>query len=107
MNIQKLMQSAQAMQARLEKIQKDLAETEVTGSSGGGAVNILMTCRGIARKLEIDTSLINADEKEMLEDMIVAAINDARAKADAKVNTETQQAMKDFGLPEGAKLPGM
>ena len=74
--IGKIMQQAQQMQETMRKAQEELANIEVTGSSGGGLVTVVMTCRHDVRKIEIDPSLIG-DDKEMIEDLIAAAVNDA------------------------------
>lgn len=100
-NIQQMMQKAQTMQKKMAALQEELADVEVFGSSGGGLVQVVMTCKGAMRSLSIDPSLIVASEKEMLEDMVKAACNDARAKADQKMSEETQKAMADMGLPPG------
>lgn len=100
-NIQQMMQKAQVMQKKMAALQEELAGVEVSGSAGGGLVQVVMTCKGAMRSLTIDPSLIDPNDKEMLEDMIKAACNDARAKADEKMATETQKAMSDMGLPPG------
>jgi DNA-binding YbaB/EbfC family protein len=100
-NMQQMMQKAQGMQKKMAALQEELASVEVQGSAGGGLVQIVMTCKGQMRSLTIDPSLIVASEKEMLEDMVKAACNDARANADKKMAEETQKAMADMGLPPG------
>lgn len=100
-NIQQMMQKAKVMQEKMAVLQAELADVEVSGSSGGGLVRVVMTCKGALRNINIDPSLIVATEKEMLEDMIKAACNDARAQADKKMAEETQKAMSDMGLPPG------
>ena len=100
-NMQQMMQKAQGMQKKMAALQEELAGVEVQGSAGGGLVQIVMTCKGQMRSLTIDPSLIVASEKEMLEDMVKAACNDARANADKKMAEETQKAMADMGLPPG------
>lgn len=105
MNIQKMIQQAQAMQEKMQAMQEKLGEIEVTGSAGGGLIQAVMNCKGECRKLDIDPSLVKPEEKEILEDLIKAALNDAKAKADAKLAEETQKMMADMGLPEGMSLP--
>jgi len=100
-NIQQMMQKAQVMQKKMAELKEELALVEVSGSAGGGMVRVIMTCKGDMRDISIDPSLIVASEKDMLEDMIKAACNDARAKADIKTADETQKAMSDMGLPAG------
>jgi DNA-binding YbaB/EbfC family protein len=99
-----LMKQAQQMQADMQKAQQEIANLEVTGESGGGLVKVTMTGRHEARRVEIDDSLV-ADDKDMLEDLIAAAINDASHK----VETVTQERMSGLtagmNLPAGMKLP--
>lgn len=95
-----LMKQAQAMQDNLRKAQEELAGIEVTGSAGGGLVNVTMTCRHDVRRIEIDDSLMS-DDKEVLEDLLAAAVNDAVRKAE-----KTAQE-KMAGLTAGFNIPGM
>jgi DNA-binding YbaB/EbfC family protein len=105
MNIQQIMQQAQAMQGKMQELQEKLGEEEVEGSAGGGMVTVCATCKGEVRKLNIDDSLMQPSEKEMLEDLIKAALNDAKSRADSKLADETSKMMKDLGLPAGTQLP--
>ncbi|AEP08665.1 YbaB/EbfC family nucleoid-associated protein [Micavibrio aeruginosavorus] len=105
MNIQKMMQQAQAMQTKMQELQERLGEMEVQGMSGGGMVQVVMTCKGEVRKLTINPEVINPDDRETLEDLVMAAINAARAVADNTMTEETQKLMGQFGIPGGAKLP--
>ncbi len=98
--IGKIMQQAQQMQETMRKAQEELANIEVTGSSGGGLVTVVMTCRHDVRKVEIDPSLIE-DDKEMIEDLIAAAVNDAVRK----VEKASQEKMA--GLTAGLNIPGL
>ena len=107
MNIAKMMQQAKVMQEKMQEMQAELAEKEVEGNAGGGLVKTVMTCRGEVRGLTIDPSLINADEKDVLEDLIKAAVNDAKNKADQMMAEETQKMMSDMGLPAGAAAGGL
>ena len=95
-----LMKQAQAMQENMQKAQEELANTEVTGQSGAGMVEIVMTCRHDVRRVTIDPSLMN-DDKELLEDLVAAAMNDAVRK----VEQTTQDKMG--GLTAGLNIPGM
>ena len=104
-NIAQLMQQAQRMQDGLKRVQEELAQTEVTGTSGGGVVNITITGKMECRRVRIDPSTLG--DAEMLEDLIAAAFNDARAKADERSNAEMQKIQSGIGLPAGFKLPGM
>jgi DNA-binding YbaB/EbfC family protein len=107
MNIQQMMKQAQVMQTKMQELQERLAQTEVEGQAGGGLVTLTMTCKGEMRKLNIKPEIINKDDKETLEDLIMAAINSTRQTADELMATETQAVMKQMGLPAGMKLPGM
>lgn len=104
-NMQKMMQQAKAMQDKMQALQEQLAQEIVEGKAGGGMVSILMTCKGECKKVDIDSSAVNPGDKEVLEDLILAALNDARAKADAHMAAETAKIMGELGLPAGAKLP--
>lgn len=105
MNIQQMMQQAKVMQDKMQEMQEKLGDVEVTGTAGGGVVTITITCKGEARGVTIDDSMMDLNEKDVLEDLIKAAINDAKAKADQKLAEETQKMMGELGLPEGVKLP--
>ncbi len=82
-----------------------LGELEVTGSSGGGMITVTLNGRGEMRGIAIDESLVKATEKEVLEDRVVAAVNDARAKVDALVKEKTAEIMGGMQLPPGMSLP--
>ena len=107
LNMASMMKKAQDMKQKMEELQKELGKEEVTGTSGAGLVTIVMTCKGAVKSLNIDPTLINKDDSEVMEDLIVAAMNDARQKADAKMSEETQKAMSDLGLPPGALDGGL
>ena len=94
-----LMKQAQAMQENMKKAQEELANIEVTGNAGGGMVTVQMTCRHDVRKVTIDPDLMN-DDKEMLEDLVAAAVNDAVRK----VEEETKNKMA--GITGGLNIPG-
>ena len=100
MNINKLMKQAQQMQKQMQDMQEKMAEAEFEGSAGGGLVKIVLSGKGEAKKIEVDASLLEKDEKEVLEDLLVAAHNDAKAKADAEMEG-TMGGM----MPAGMKLP--
>ena len=99
-----LMQQAQQMQARLEKAQEELATIEVTGQAGGGLVSVQMTCRHDVRRVTIDPSLFE-DDREMLEDLIAAAMNDAVRKAEKSSQEHMSSLMGGMGMPGGGSLP--
>ena len=104
-NLGALMKQAQAMQARVAEMQEKLESMEVSGASGGGMVRAKVTAKGTVRQIKIDPSLINPGEIEVLEDLIVAALNEARAKADALASEEMQKLTGGIDLPAGLKLP--
>lgn len=104
-NIQQMMKQAQAAQSKMAEIQKQMEQMEVTGESGGGAVRVVLTGKGEARKIELDPSVIDPEDKEMLEDLLVAAINNARGKAEEAMQSEMQNFAKSLGLPPGMNLP--
>jgi hypothetical protein len=105
MNIAKMMQQAKAMQDKMQNLDAEMANIYVEGIAGGGAVKTVMSCKGQCQSFTLDPSVVNASDKDMLEDLIVTAINDAKAKADARVAQETQAMMSSLGLPAGVKLP--
>ena len=104
-DFESIMQMAQNAQAELQKAQDNLDKIEVEGVAGGGLVKIQATAKGRILTVEIDESLLNASEKTMLEDLIAAAINDAKAKADAAAAGEMQKMSSTLPLPPGFKLP--
>lgn len=104
MDIKALMRQAQEVQKKMQKIQDDLANNEYEGASGGGFVKAVITGAGIAKKITIDDSLINKDEKEVLEDLIIAAFNDAKNKMDESSANSIKAATSGLPLPPGFKL---
>ena len=106
-NIQGLLAQAQKMQKNVERLQAELGNIEVTGEAGAGAVKITITCKHEARRVEIDPKLLSGDpdDKEMLEDLVAAAINDAAHKAEALSQQKMQEATAGLPLPPGFKLP--
>ena len=98
MNIQQMMKQAQQMQ---EKLQRELAETEVDATAGGGMVTVVMTGQKQIRRLTIDPEVVSQDDVEMLQDLIVAAINDAQRKVDESI------AGKMSGMMGGLNIPGL
>lgn len=103
MNIQKMLKQAQQMQAKLGEVQAELEQREVEGNSGSGAVKITLTGKGAMTKIAIDPSAL--DDREMLEDLIIAAHNDAKNKTDAMVADAMGNVTGGMGLPAGMKLP--
>lgn len=100
-----MMKAMGDMKAKAEALQKELDETLVEGRSGAGMVVITLTAKGDLKGIAIDPSLMKADEKEILEDLIVAAHADARAKTEAVMAEKTQGLMGGLQLPPGFKLP--
>ena len=100
-----IMQMAQNAQAELQKAQDSLDTIEVEGAAGGGLVKIRATAKGRILAVELDESLLQPSEKSMVEDLVAAAINDARAKADAAAAVEMQKMQSSLPLPPGFKLP--
>lgn len=105
MNLQKMMKQAQEMQNKFAALQEEIGQREMEGSSGGGLVKAIVGGKGDLRKLSIDPKIIDAEEKEMLEDLIIAAVNDAKTKMDESANAEMQKMTAGLGLPAGMKLP--
>ena len=99
-----IMKQAQQMQANLQKEQEELASVEVMGESGGGMVKVLMTGRHDVRRVTIDPALMD-DDKEMLEDLLAAAVNDAVRKVEKTVQERMSSLTQGMGLPAGMKLP--
>jgi len=102
--IGQLMKQAQEMQANMKKAQEEMASITVIGESGAGAVRITMTCQHQVQAVEIDDAMIG-DDKEMLEDLIVAAFNDAIRKVESTVQEKYSGMASGMGLPPGLKLP--
>ncbi|MEP4751506.1 MAG: YbaB/EbfC family nucleoid-associated protein [Nitratireductor sp.] len=93
------------MQAKFEAMQQEIAELEASGQSGGGLVNVTLSGKGEMKQLRIDPSLFKEDDVEILEDLIVAAHNDAKAKAEALMQEKTKELTAGLPIPPGFKLP--
>lgn len=104
LNIQGLMKQAQQMQKRLADEQAKLAEEETEGTSGGGMVKVTLNGKFVMTAIKIDPSIINADDAEILEDLVLAAYNDAQAKVDAKMSSALGSVTDGLNLG-GLKLP--
>jgi len=102
--IGQLMKQAQQMQADMQKAQEEMANLTVTGESGAGMVKITMTCKHEVRALDIDDALVG-DDKEMLEDLIIAAFNDAVRRVETTVQEKFSGMTSGLNLPPGMKLP--
>jgi DNA-binding YbaB/EbfC family protein len=105
--IQAAQQAAETIQKQMGEAQAKLDSLEVEGASGGGLVKIRCTAKGRILGVAIDDSLMKLEEKQMLEDLVTAAFNDARGKADRVANDEMQKIQSGMGLPPGFNLPGM
>jgi len=100
-----MMKKAQAMQAQLQEAQEALGRLDVEGQSGGGMVRITLTGKGEMKAIAIDPSLLAPGDKEMVEDLILAAYNDAKGKADRLAADKMQSLAAGLPLPPGMKLP--
>ncbi|MDD3029547.1 MAG: YbaB/EbfC family nucleoid-associated protein [Alphaproteobacteria bacterium] len=105
MNIGQMMKQVQEMQAKMAQMQEHLASVEVEGQAGGGMVNARMNGKAELRKVTIDPKVIADGDKELLEDLIVAAVNDAKGKVEKAVAEETSKMMGGLKLPPGMTLP--
>jgi DNA-binding YbaB/EbfC family protein len=103
-NMGQLMKQAQAMQQRMAEMQEKLEQVEVSGTSGAGLVQITINGKGNMRALKIDPSLVDPQETEVLEDLIVAAFNDAKAKLEAHTTEEMNKVTGGMNIP-GLKMP--
>lgn len=105
MNIQQLMKQAQAMQKKVQDMQEKLAVLEYQGSAGGDMVSLTLSGQGELKAIKIKPAAVSADDVEMLEDLIVAAFNDAKKKADDANNDAMKSVTGGMGLPGGMKMP--
>ena len=103
-NIGNMMKQAQMMQENMRQMQENLASIEVEGQSGAGMVKVTMTCRHDVKRVHIDSSLIG-DDKEMLEDLVAAAFNDAVRKVETTTQAKMAALTSGMGLPPGIKFP--
>ena len=101
----KMMKQAQEMQGKMAQMQADMENIMVEGISGAGLVKATATAKGELKGLDIDPSIFNGDDKEVVEDLILAAIKDAQQKAAAKAQDEMAKLTQDMGLPADMKLP--
>jgi DNA-binding YbaB/EbfC family protein len=104
-DIMGIMKQAQAMQGRMQELQQELERTEVEGQSGGGLVRVTLTAKGAMKGIAIDASLLKADEKEIVEDLVVTAHEDARKKAERLMEEKMKSVTAGLPLPPGMKLP--
>ena len=101
----KMMKTAQEMQGKMAQMQDDLANISITGESGAGLVTATANAKGVLTGLNIDASIFDPNEKEVVEDLILAAVKDAQAKAANRSASEMQRLQESLGLPAGMKLP--
>ncbi|WP_341211686.1 YbaB/EbfC family nucleoid-associated protein [uncultured Limimaricola sp.] len=104
-DMSKMMKAAQEMQSKMAQIQEDLASITVTGESGAGLVKATATAKGELTGLDIDPSIFVASEKEVVEDLILAAIKDAQSRASERAQSEMKKITEELGLPAGMNLP--
>ena len=102
-----IMKQAQAMQEKMQRAQEEIARLEVTGEAGAGMVKVTMTGNHNVRRISIDDSLMVPDDKQILEDLVAAAFNDARDRADRVSEQQMREMQGSMGLPPGFNLPGM
>lgn len=103
-DLMNMMKQAQGLQQKMNDLQTELDGLEVEGVSGGGAVTVTMTAKGQAKAVRIEPSLLNPDEAEIVEDLVVAALNDAKAKAERLTQERMAELTKGLPLPPGLKL---
>ncbi len=99
-----MMKQVQEMQERMQRMQEELAETRVMGTAGGGMVSVTLTGKGEMTAVEIDPSLLKEEEKEIVEDLVMAAHNDAKARMEALVAEKMREATGGLSLPPGLNL---
>lgn len=104
-NFNQFLKQAQSMQSKMQEMQEKLEAAEFEGKSGGGMVVLKVNGKGDLKSISIDKSIIDPEEKEMLEDLIVAAYNDGKSKADAASADSMSGALGGLSLPPGLKLP--
>ena len=104
-NLGQLMKQAQEMQEKMAEMQDSLVAIEIEGVAGAGLVTIVLNGKGAMQRLKIDPSLVKPEDAEILEDLIIAAHNDAKSKIEIRVQEETQKLMGGLPLPPGMKFP--
>jgi DNA-binding YbaB/EbfC family protein len=104
-NLAQMMREAQAMQEKIAQYQSELASREITGAAGAGQIAVTLNGKGEMRKLAIDKSLVVAEESDVLEDLIVAAHNDAKSKLEAQLAEDMAKITGGLKLPGGLKFP--
>ena len=104
-NIGNMMKQAQELQKKMADAQENLKSIEVEGNAGGGLVKVIISAKGDVKRISIDKSIMKEEEKEIAEDLIVAAINDAKQKAEEVAKEEMKKITGGISLPPGMKLP--
>lgn len=104
-NMMQMMAKAQKFKTQMHELQERVGNTEIGGEAGNGAVQCVITGKFDVRKIKIDPAIVKAEDVEMLEDLLMVALNDARAKAEKLMGDETAKLMSDMGLPPGLGLP--
>lgn len=104
-NLGNMLKQAQQMQTKMAEMQERLGEMEVSGQSGAGAVQIVVNGKGEMKRVKLSKDVVDPEDTEVLEDLIVAAYNDAKVKVESAVAEETQKLMGGIKLPPGMKLP--
>ncbi|WP_375205670.1 YbaB/EbfC family nucleoid-associated protein [Hyphococcus sp.] len=105
MDLNEIMKQAGEMQAKMKEMQEKLADIEATGEAGAGMVKVVLNGKGYAKAVAIERSLMKEDEAEILEDLIAAAINDAKAKLEKETEEQMKKMTAGLPLPPGMKLP--
>ncbi|MGI9406127.1 MAG: YbaB/EbfC family nucleoid-associated protein [Hyphomicrobiaceae bacterium] len=104
MNLKNMMSQIQGMQTKMQEMQDSLAEAEVTGTSGGGLVTATLDGKGVMKSVKIDSSLLKPEEVEIVEDLIVAAAQDAKGKAEALMQEKMKEVTGGLPIPPGMNL---
>ena len=104
-NLGQMMKQAQQMQAKMAEMQEGLVALKISGAAGGGLISVILNGKGEMRAIKIDPSLVNVDEVEVLEDLVTAAFNDAKAKVEAHMQEEMAKLTGGLNLPPGINLP--
>lgn len=101
----KMMKAAQDMQTKMAQLQEEMQNVIVTGEAGAGLVKVSCTAKGELKSLDIDPSIFNGDDKEVVEDLILAAVKDAQSKATVRAQEEMAKLSEGLGIPKDMKLP--
>jgi len=104
-NLGQMMKQAQEMQSKMQEMQEKLVSIEILGNSGAGLVSVTLNGKGEMLNLHIDSSLFNSDDSDVVEDLIIAAFNDAKAKVESRVTEEMTRITGGLNLPPGFSLP--